>query len=87
MIPSASPLLPTVNYVSYYSKIISSRRGSRAEGIDPLMPMRIAITKDWDVSHTLEWIDRAWRGQWDLFPINKIRALVARIAAINTLNY
>lgn len=49
------------------------------------MPMRIAITKDWGAPHTLEWTDRAWRGQQDLFPQDKIRALVARMAAINTL--
>jgi hypothetical protein len=49
------------------------------------MPMRIAITKDWGAPHTLEWTDRAWRGQWDLLPQEKIRALVARMAAINTL--
>ena len=49
------------------------------------MPIRIAIIKDWNAPHTLEWTDRAWRGKWDNFPQDKIRALVARIAAINTL--
>jgi hypothetical protein len=49
------------------------------------MSMRIAITKDWGASHTLEWTDRAWRGQWDLFPQDKIRALVAKMDAISSL--
>jgi hypothetical protein len=29
------------------------------------MPMRIAITKDWNRPYTIEWSDRAWRGEWD----------------------
>lgn len=49
------------------------------------MPMRIPITRDWGAPHTLEWTDRAWRGQWELFPMEKIKALVARMAAVNTL--
>jgi hypothetical protein len=49
------------------------------------MPMRIAITKNGNSLHTLGWTDRAWRGQWDLLPQDKIRALVARMAAINNL--
>jgi hypothetical protein len=49
------------------------------------MPMRIEITQKWGEPHTLEWTDRAWRGAWDDFPQDKIRALVARMAAVNTL--
>jgi hypothetical protein len=49
------------------------------------MPMRIAITKDWGAPHTLELTDRAWRGQWEILPMEKVRAVVARMAAINTL--
>ena len=49
------------------------------------MPMRIAITRDWGAPHTLEWTDRAWRGQWDKLSQKKIKWLVARMAAINTL--
>jgi hypothetical protein len=49
------------------------------------MPMRIEITQKWGEPHTLEWTDRAWRGAWDDFPQDKIRALVARMAAINAL--
>ena len=49
------------------------------------MPMRIEITQKWGEPHTLKWTDRAWRGSWDDFPQDKIRALVARIATINTL--
>jgi hypothetical protein len=49
------------------------------------MPMRIVITKDWGALYTLEWTDRAWRGEWERFSQEKIRALVVRIAVINTL--
>jgi hypothetical protein len=49
------------------------------------MPMRITITKEWNAPHILEWTDRAWRAEWEQFPQDKIRALVARMAAINTL--
>jgi hypothetical protein len=49
------------------------------------MPMRIKITQEWQSPHTLEWTDRAWRTEWERFPQDKIRALVARMAAINTL--
>jgi hypothetical protein len=49
------------------------------------MPMRIAITKDWGAPSNIVWTDKAWRGQWDLVPQDKIRALVARMAAVNTL--
>jgi hypothetical protein len=49
------------------------------------MPMRITITKDWGSPHTIEWTDRAWRGAWADIPQDKIRALVTRMAAINTL--
>ena len=49
------------------------------------MPMRIAITKDWGAPSNIEWTDRAWRGQWDLVSQDKMRALVCRMAAINTL--
>jgi hypothetical protein len=31
----------------------------------------------------VEWTDRAWRAEWDNLPQDKIRALVARMAAIN----
>jgi hypothetical protein len=49
------------------------------------MPIRIAITQEWQAPHTLEWTDRAWRAEWERFPQDKIRALVARMAVINTL--
>lgn len=49
------------------------------------MPMRIEITKQWDAPHTMEWIERAWRTEWDRFPQDRICALVTRMAAINTL--
>jgi hypothetical protein len=49
------------------------------------MPMRIRITEQWGAPHTLEWTDRAWRAEWDRIPQDKIRAMVARMAAINTL--
>jgi hypothetical protein len=49
------------------------------------MPMRIKITEEWGAPHTLEWTDRAWRAEWDNLPQDKIKALVARMAAINTL--
>ena len=49
------------------------------------MPMRIAITKDWGAPSSIDWADRAWRGQWDLLPQDAIRAMVIRMAAINTL--
>jgi hypothetical protein len=32
------------------------------------MPIRIAITKDWIAPHTLEWTDRAWKGEWAKIP-------------------
>jgi len=32
------------------------------------MPIRIAITKDWGAPHTLEWTDRAWRGEQEKIP-------------------
>jgi hypothetical protein len=49
------------------------------------MPMRIRITQEWGAPHTLEWTDRAWRAEWDAIPQDKIQAMVARMAAINTL--
>ena len=49
------------------------------------MLMRIAITQDWGAPHTLEWTDRAWQGEWAKIPQDKIRAMVARMAAINQL--
>jgi hypothetical protein len=49
------------------------------------MPIRIGITKDWGALHTLEWTERAWRAEWESFTMDKIRYLVARQAAINTL--
>ena len=49
------------------------------------MPIRIAITKDWGRPSTIEWTDKAWRGQQELIPQDKIRAIVARMAAINIL--
>jgi hypothetical protein len=30
------------------------------------MPMRISITKDWNRLHTIEWTERAWRGEWEI---------------------
>ena len=49
------------------------------------MPLRIGITKDWNAPYTLEWIEQAWHAKWESYPIDKIRYLVARQAAINTL--
>ena len=49
------------------------------------MPIRIAITKDWIALYTLEWTNRAWKGEWAKIPQDKIRAMVARMAAINQL--
>ena len=49
------------------------------------MQLRIAITKEWNAPHTIEWTDRAWRAEWDKFPMDRVRALVARQAAINNL--
>ena len=49
------------------------------------MPIRFTIIRDWGAPYILEWIDRAQRGEWELFPQERIRALVARMAAINTL--
>lgn len=49
------------------------------------MPIRITITKDWNRPHTIEWSDRAWRAEWDNVHQDKIRAMVARMAAVNTM--
>ena len=49
------------------------------------MPIKITITKEWNVPYTIEWTNRAWRAEWDKFPMDRIRALVARQAAINNL--
>ena len=49
------------------------------------MPLRIEIIKQWNAPHIIEQTDRAWRVEWDKFPQDRIRALVTRIAAINTL--
>jgi hypothetical protein len=49
------------------------------------MPLRIEITKEWNAPHTIEWTDRAWRAEWEKFPQERIRALVTRMAAINSL--
>jgi hypothetical protein len=49
------------------------------------MLIRIAVTKDWGNPHTIKWTERVWRGEWDRIPQAKIRALVVRMAAINTL--
>ena len=49
------------------------------------MPLRIAITKEWNAPHTIEWTDCTWRAKWDKFPQDRIRALVTRQAAINNL--
>ena len=49
------------------------------------MPLRIAITKEWNAPHIIKWTDRAWRAKWDKFPQDRIRTLVTRQAAINTL--
>ena len=45
----------------------------------------IAITKEENAPYTLKWTNQAQRREWERFPQDKIRALVARIAAINTL--
>jgi hypothetical protein len=47
--------------------------------------MRIEITKKWNAPYTMGWTERAWRTGWDRFPQDWIRALVARMAAVNTL--
>ena len=49
------------------------------------MPIRIAITRDWNAPYTMEWTERVWRAEWHNFPQERIRALVVRQAAINTL--
>ena len=49
------------------------------------MPLRIVITKDWNALYTLEQMERVQRAKWESYPIDKIRYLVARQAAINTL--
>jgi hypothetical protein len=49
------------------------------------MPLRIAITQQWNAPHTLEWTERAWRAEWESYSMDKIRFLVIRQAAINTL--
>jgi len=49
------------------------------------MPLRIEITKQWNAPYTIEWTNYAWRAEWDKFPQDRIRALVTRMAAINTL--
>jgi hypothetical protein len=47
--------------------------------------IKIAIIKNWGAPYIFEWIDRAWKDQWNLFSQDKIRALIIRMAAINTL--
>ena len=47
--------------------------------------MRIKIIQKQGEPHTLKRTDQAQREAWDDFLQDKIRALVARIAAINTL--
>jgi hypothetical protein len=42
------------------------------------IPMRIAITKDWGRPHTIEWLDRAWRAEWENVHPEKLRAAVSR---------
>ena len=49
------------------------------------MPMRIEITKQQGAPYTLKWANKAQRGAWDNLKQDTIRALVARVAAINTL--
>ena len=49
------------------------------------MLIRIKIIKEWGAPYILEWIDRAQRAEWDAITQDKIRAIVARMAAINTL--
>jgi hypothetical protein len=49
------------------------------------MPMRISITKDWNRPHTIEWTERAWRGEWENLHQDKIRSWVARMAVVNQL--
>jgi hypothetical protein len=49
------------------------------------MPLRITITQQWNAPHTLEWTERAWRTEWESYSMDKIRFLVIRQAAINTL--
>ena len=49
------------------------------------MPLRIAIIKEWNAPHTIEWTDCAWRVEWEKFPQDRICALVVRQAVINSL--
>lgn len=49
------------------------------------MLLRIEIIKQWNALHIIEWTDCAWRVEWDKFPQDRIRTLVTRMAAINTL--
>jgi len=49
------------------------------------MPLRIAITKKWNAPYIIEWTNCAWRAKWEKFPQDRIRALVIRQAAINSL--
>ena len=49
------------------------------------MPIRIKITQEWGAPYSLEWTDRAQRAEQDNLSQDKIRALVTRMAAINTL--
>ena len=43
------------------------------------------IQKDSCRAYRRSYTDRAWRAEWDAIPQDKIRAMVARMAAINTL--
>lgn len=49
------------------------------------MLMRIEITQKQGEPYMLEWTNRAQKGTQDDFLQDKIKALVARMAAINTL--
>ena len=49
------------------------------------MPLRIAITKEWNTPYTIEWTNCAQKAKQEKFPQDRIRALVVRQAVINSL--
>jgi len=57
----------------------------RLRNLQLRMPIRIAITKDWNRPHTIKWTDRAWKAEWANLHQDKIRAWVCRMAVIYQL--
>lgn len=49
------------------------------------MPLRIAITNQWNRPHTLEWTARAWEAEWEKFPIETIRGWFWDMIKVNQL--